>query len=100
MLGPVERVRAASPPVFVQLKLHLVGSSIRSRAALLPDYSFRCLEERLLSNDNPMHGVHRDVVAALIAEGSATLVSVKPDDRCGPEWIGYRYFVRKNERAA
>ena len=62
--------------------------------------AFAALEERLLSNDNPMHGVHRDVVAALIAEGSATRVSVEADERCGPEWIGYRYFVRKNERAA
>jgi SAM-dependent methyltransferase len=45
----------------------------------------------------PMHGIHRDVVTSLVEELHATLVRVELDERCGPEWIGYRYFARKNE---
>lgn len=44
----------------------------------------------------PMHGVHRDIVTSVVEEGGATLVHVEADERCGKEWVGYRYFVRKH----
>jgi len=44
----------------------------------------------------PMHGVHRDVVEQLIAEHGAAVVHLEPDERCGKEWVGYRYYVRKH----
>jgi hypothetical protein len=43
----------------------------------------------------PMHGVPRAVVETLIRQHGAALVHVEPDERCGKEWVGYRYFVRK-----
>ena len=43
----------------------------------------------------PMHGVPRADVEAMIAANRGTLVHVETDERCGPEWVGYRYFVRK-----
>jgi len=43
----------------------------------------------------PMHGIHRDVVQQLIHDNGGTLVHLETDERCGKEWIGYRYFVRK-----
>jgi SAM-dependent methyltransferase len=44
----------------------------------------------------PMHGIHHDVVLRLIREEGATLVHEEIDERGGPEWIGYRYFVKKS----
>lgn len=44
----------------------------------------------------PMHGVPREEVEALIREGGAGLVLSEPDARGGPEWEGFRYFVRVN----
>ena len=43
----------------------------------------------------PMHGVARDAVEQVIRDGGGRLVHVEIDERCGKEWIGYRYFVRK-----
>jgi SAM-dependent methyltransferase len=43
----------------------------------------------------PMHGVHYDVVTRAIADHGGALAHVERDERCGPEWVGYRYFVRK-----
>jgi len=42
----------------------------------------------------PMHGIHRDDVLRAIAEHGGTLVHDEIDERCGSEWVGYRYFVR------
>lgn len=44
----------------------------------------------------PMHGIHRDVVMRVVEEHGGALVHLEIDERCGSEWIGYRYFVRKN----
>jgi hypothetical protein len=44
----------------------------------------------------PMHGIHRDVVTKVVQDHGGALVHVEVDERCGTEWIGYRYFVRKN----
>ena len=46
----------------------------------------------------PMHGIHRDIVDGVIRDHDATLVHVENDERGGHEWIGYRYFVRKNSK--
>ena len=43
----------------------------------------------------PMHGVHRDVVVSLVERRGGQLLHLEIDDRRGPEWIGYRYFVKK-----
>ena len=44
----------------------------------------------------PMHGIHRDVVTRVVEEHGGALIHLEVDERCGSEWIGYRYFVRKN----
>jgi SAM-dependent methyltransferase len=54
-------------------------------------------DEALAENPEPlpMHGIHRPVVEQLIRDNGGTLVHLEPDERCGREWVGYRYFVRK-----
>ena len=44
----------------------------------------------------PMHGVPFDVVERSLAAHGGTLLHREADERCGKEWVGYRYFVRKN----
>jgi SAM-dependent methyltransferase len=41
----------------------------------------------------PMNGVHRDVVLELIDAGGGRVFHVEADERGGPEWYGYRYYV-------
>jgi hypothetical protein len=60
------------------------------RALVLPDVAVADEPGPL-----PMHGVHREVVEQLLAEHNATVVHLEPDERCGKEWVGYRYYVRK-----
>jgi hypothetical protein len=43
----------------------------------------------------PMFGIHHDIVASLIESHGARIVHREEDERCGEEWIGYRYFVRR-----
>jgi SAM-dependent methyltransferase len=44
----------------------------------------------------PMYGVERGLVTRIIEEHGGALAHVASDERCGPEWVGYRYYVRKN----
>ena len=44
----------------------------------------------------PMHGIPSRVVEDAIAAHGGTLVQREPDERCGKEWVGYRYVVRKD----
>lgn len=43
----------------------------------------------------PMHGIHRQTVEQFIRDNGGAVAHVETDERCGEEWIGYRYFVRK-----
>ncbi len=43
----------------------------------------------------PMYGIHRQVVEQVIRDNGGTVVHLETDERCGKEWVGYRYFVRK-----
>ena len=45
----------------------------------------------------PMFGLHQDLVLRVMKESGATVFFQEPDDRGGPEWVGFRYFVRKSE---
>lgn len=45
----------------------------------------------------PMYGVDREVVEILIRQNDSRVVHLETDERCGNEWVGYRYFVRKDE---
>jgi SAM-dependent methyltransferase len=45
----------------------------------------------------PMHGLHRDVVLSVVEQEGGRLLHLETDERCGREWVGYRYFVRKND---
>jgi hypothetical protein len=45
--------------------------------------------------DFPMHGIHREAILELIRAHGAQLLHIEEDGRCGKEWVGYRYFVRK-----
>jgi hypothetical protein len=44
-----------------------------------------------------MYGVHRGVVETLIRHNGSRVVHLETDERCGKEWVGYRYFVRKDD---
>jgi hypothetical protein len=46
----------------------------------------------------PMHGIERQAVEGLIARHGGVLRHVEIDERCGREWVGYRYFIRKAPR--
>lgn len=43
----------------------------------------------------PMHGIDRAAVERLIDRYRGVLRHVEVDERCGREWVGYRYFIRK-----
>jgi len=43
----------------------------------------------------PMFGLHQDLVFRAIQETGGSLFFQEPDERGGPEWVGFRYFVRK-----
>jgi SAM-dependent methyltransferase len=44
----------------------------------------------------PMHGVHHDEVLELVRKHGGQAFFVENDERGGPEWQGYRYFVEKS----
>jgi SAM-dependent methyltransferase len=44
----------------------------------------------------PMHGIPSGIVEDTIAAHGGTLVQREADERCGKEWVGYRYIVRKD----
>ena len=46
----------------------------------------------------PMHGIHHMIVEDLIRTCGGTLVHREIDERCGAEWVGYRYVVLKGGR--
>lgn len=43
----------------------------------------------------PMHGIHREQIERLINQHGGVLAHLETDERCGKEWVGYRYFVQK-----
>lgn len=43
----------------------------------------------------PMYGIDRTAVEQLIRDNGGTVLHLEIDERCGKEWVGYRYFVRK-----
>jgi SAM-dependent methyltransferase len=43
----------------------------------------------------PMDGIHRDEVLALISTAGGHIFHLEPDERGGPEWNGYRYYVQR-----
>ena len=45
--------------------------------------------------DFPMFGVPRDEVLAAIAQAGARCFHIEPDERGGPEWSGYSYFISR-----
>jgi len=45
----------------------------------------------------PMHGVHHDEVLQLVREHGGQAFFVENDERGGPEWQGYRFFVIKQD---
>lgn len=47
----------------------------------------------------PMHGIERAAVERLINRHGGVLRHVEVDERCGREWVGYRYFIRKALRS-
>jgi hypothetical protein len=44
----------------------------------------------------PMYGVAKDEVLEILRALGTDCVHIEPDERGGPEWVGYRYFVRRN----
>ena len=44
----------------------------------------------------PMHGIARGLIHDFFQDRGASVLDVAEDDHGGPEWIGYRYVVKKN----
>jgi SAM-dependent methyltransferase len=42
----------------------------------------------------PMYGVPCEVIEAFLLDRGAELIRVETDERAGPEWVGFKYFVR------
>lgn len=45
--------------------------------------------------DFPMFGVPQEIVRDTIGASGSQLFLQEPDERCGREWIGFRYFIEK-----
>ena len=58
-----------------------------------PDISDLISDDHAGIGDFPMYGIPRDEVLAIVAAHGGSVFHVEPDERGGPEWIGYRYFV-------
>jgi len=44
----------------------------------------------------PMFGIPREEVVSFFRSGGDNVIRVEEDEHSGQEWVGYRYFVRKN----
>jgi hypothetical protein len=61
-----------------------------------PDiYSMLPSESTEIAESFPMHGVHRDDVLRLVRLGGGLPFLVEDEERGGPEWRSFRYFVSK-----
>ncbi len=47
------------------------------------------------AGDFPMHGIPKDELLDFLASEGASVVRIEEDEHGGPEWVGYRYFVRR-----
>lgn len=45
--------------------------------------------------DFPMYGVPRGDVESVVGDGRGVIRHIEVDERCGREWVGYRYYVQK-----
>jgi len=76
-----------------------VGDATGSvQAAAPPDESYPDIYETIDDNppeigDFPMFGIPRAEVVDLITSRGGCFFHVEPDERGGPEWTGYRYFI-------
>lgn len=66
-----------------------------ANAVPLPNLYEDLPQESEDAGEFPMHGLHRDTVIELLKSRGGTLLHLENDERCGREWVGYRYFVRK-----
>lgn len=72
------------------------GGRRPARLAVDPETFYRGLAPSAdAADDFPMFGVPADTVEAAIHEAGCTLAHRESDERAGPEWVAYRYFVRK-----
>jgi SAM-dependent methyltransferase len=62
-------------------------------AEVYPDISDLIGAEDTDIGDFPMYGVPRAEVQAILAAHGGRVFHVESDERGGPEWTGYRYFV-------
>jgi len=75
--GGQEQVPAQSEPVYPDI------------------YSMLPSESTEIAESFPMHGVHRDDVLRLVRLGGGVPFLVEDEERGGPEWTSFRYFVSK-----
>jgi hypothetical protein len=45
----------------------------------------------------PMFAVPHEMVRDIVEAHGGRIVLQEPDERCGPEWIGFRFFVEKSD---
>jgi len=81
-----------------QLPAELVPVARRGFKALLPEpliAAARRLRLSLLLPRMEVHALPRDEVVALVTSAGGEVVDVRQDASVGPQWLSYRYCVRK-----
>lgn len=61
----------------------------------LPDIYAELPPDATEPGDFPMFGVPHEMVREVVEAHGGRIFLQEPDERCGPEWIGFRFFVEK-----
>jgi SAM-dependent methyltransferase len=48
-----------------------------------------------VADEFPMFGIPQERVGRIVSANGGRIILEEPDERCGREWIGFRYFVQK-----
>lgn len=83
---PIRVGDAASPPPPAGTEASVVGIS-----------AFSAVDDVSTEDPGPlpMHGIDRAIVEQFVRDHGGRVTHLEIDERCGKEWVGYRYFVRK-----
>lgn len=85
----------AGPDEANQVRLGPAETAEARELLQFPDIYATLQEESADIPPFPMHGVPREAVIALVRQHGCEPFFIEDDERGGPEWRGYRYFVAK-----
>jgi hypothetical protein len=75
----------------------VVGRSTKPQKPVdpLPDIYDELPPDATEPGEFPMFGVPHEMVRDLVDAHGGRIFLQEPGERCGPEWIGFRFFVEK-----